>query len=310
MRSLLLAVLAALLTASAAVCVAAPTARASAAFGIGDQDRRLFEDQRFRALSKVKLVRYIAPWDVQYVPERRAAAEQWIAAARAGGYRVHVAFNYGARNALRNPSVGSYVKATKAFVDRHREDVEAWGVFNEVNRGRAPGRFITPGPKLAAQLFTAFRTRVCVGYKVVGIDLLDGPTVVPTLRYLRTFKQNVVTQPKIWGFHNYSDTNRASMQRTAAFLANVSPKAGQVWITETGGLYRLGTSFAPSTLRQSTATRQVFAIAKRYPRLSRVYLYNFYGPGRDRPDDIFDAGLISGGGKARPAYAIVKTFLR
>ncbi|MDO9353416.1 MAG: hypothetical protein Q7T55_06960 [Solirubrobacteraceae bacterium] len=289
--------------------VAAPAAGATA-FGLGDQDKRLFEDKRFTALTKLRIVRYIAPWDVQYVPERRAAAEQWIHAARAGGYLVHVTFNYGARSPLRNPSVASYVKATKAFVDRHREDVETWGVFNEVNRGLARGRFITPGPKLAAQLFTAFRTKVCVGCKVVGVDLLDGQTIVPTLRYLRTFKQNVKTQPKIWGFHNYSDTNRASMQRTSAFLANISPKAGQVWITETGGLYRLGSTFAPSTLRQSAATRQVFAIAKRYPRLSRVYLYNFFGPGPDRPDDIFDAGLVAGNGKARPAYSIVKTALR
>ena len=287
---------------------AVPQAASATVIGLGDQSAKIFQDKRFTALSKVKVVRYIAPWDVENDPARRTMADDWITAARAKGYLVHLTFNYSSRTPERNPSVAAYTKATKAFVDRHRADVETWGVFNEVNRGAAPGRFTTPGPKLAAQLFQAFRTKVCLGCKTVGVDLLDGRTVIPTLRYLTEFKRALgAVRPKIYGFHNYSDTNRASMERTAAFLDNV--KGGQVWITETGGLYRLGSTFTPDSRRQAAATRQVFAIAKKYPRLGRVYLYNFYGPGKDRPDDVFDSGLVSGAGNARLSYDIVKSRL-
>ncbi len=50
-------------------------------------------------------------------------------------------------------------------------------MFNEANRGTVPGRFATPGPKLAAQLFLAFRSKVCKGCKVVGLDVLDGNSI-------------------------------------------------------------------------------------------------------------------------------------
>lgn len=305
MRPLLTAALLAAATASSA---ALPQTVSAATIGIGDQSAKIFDDERFTDLSRLRVVRYIAPWDVEHDAPAREAADGWIAKARANGYLVHVTFNYSSRTPTKNPSVAAYTKATSKFVARHRFDVETWGVFNEVNRGTATGRFTTPGPKLAAQLFTAFATKVCVGCKTVAIDLLDGQNMKPTLRYLTTFKASLTTaQPRIWGFHNYSDTNRASMDRTGAFLKAVGK--GQVWITETGGLYRLGSSFTPNAKRQLAATKQVFAIAKKYPKLARIYLYNFYGPGFDRPDDIFDAGLISGLGQKRPAYDVVKQYL-
>lgn len=283
-----------------------PSSASATSFGMGEQDERIFNDKRFTGLKKIRSVRYIAPWDVERDAERRAWADAWIAMARAKGYRVHVTFNYSARTPLKNPSVAQYTSATKAFVARHKVNVESWGVFNEVNRGTVAGRFTTPGPKLAAQLFTAFRTKVCVGCKTVGIDLLDGQSIAPTLRYLTTFNQSLKVQPKIWGLHNYSDTNRASMTRTAALLKAVK---GEVWVTETGGLYSFGQGFLPNAKRQSAAVRQVFTIAAKYPRLTRVYFYNFYGPGEDRPEDIFDAGLISGENKVRPAYNTLKAKL-
>ncbi|MDQ8045706.1 MAG: glycosyl hydrolase [Solirubrobacteraceae bacterium] len=297
---------AALLAAILPAALLAPAASATA-FGIGDQSPSMFTDSRFTALKKVRIVRYIAPWDVQNDPEQRDLADAWIAEAKAKGYLIHFTFNYSSRTPERLPSVAAYTKATSAFVLRHRLDVETWGVFNEANRGTVAGRFATPGPVRAAQYFTAFRTTICRGCKIVGLDVLDGQTIAPTLAYVKAFKRAVgPVQPKIWGFHNYSDTNRASTERTGAFLKAVK---GQVWITETGGLYRLGNSFKPNEARQATATRQVFAIARKYPRLTRVYLYNWFGPGVDRPDDVFDAGLISGSGKARPAYQVVKAFL-
>lgn len=292
---------------------AAGPASAATVIGMGDQSPKLFEDERFTSLTKVKVVRYIAPWDVENNPVAKANAETWIAAAKAKGYLVHVTFNYGAAKPLVNPTVAQYVAATKPFVARHRTDVESWGVFNEVNRGLAAGRFVTPAPKLAAQLFLAFRSKVCVGCKIVAVDLLDGVNVKPTLVYVKAFLRAVgKNRPKIVGFHNYSDTNRNSMTRTAALVKAVG-KGPKVWITETGGLYRFGnegSGFLPDTKRQATAIRQVFKIAKKFPRIQRTIFYNFYGPGEDRPDDIFDAGLISGTDAERPAYAVFKSFAK
>ncbi len=309
MRSLLTA----LLLAAATLVAAAAPANAATMIGMGDQNPKLFEDARFTSLKKVKVVRYIAPWDVENVPWAKAQAEAWIAAAKAKGYLVHVSFNYGAAKPLVNPTVAQYVAATKPFVDRHKAAVESWGVFNEVNRGLAAGRFTTPAPKLAAQLSTAFRTKVCVGCKVVAIDLLDGMKVDATLVYLKAFMRAVgKNRPKIVGFHNYSDTNRKSMTRTAALLRAVG-KAPKVWITETGGLYKFGldgSGFLPDSKRQADSVRQVFKIAKKYPRIQRTIFYNFYGPGEDRPDDIFDAGLISGVDSIRPAYNVFKKYAK
>lgn len=310
MRSLLATLL---LAVSCVLGFAAGPANAAAMIGMGDQSPKLFEDPRFTSLTKVKVVRYIAPWDVERVPTAKANAEAWIAAAKAKGYLVHVTFNYGAVKPLANPTVAQYVAATKPFVARHKNDVESWGVFNEVNRGLAAGRFTTPNPKLAAQLFLAFRSKICVGCKIVAVDLLDGVNVKPTLTYLKAFHRAVgKNRPKIVGFHNYSDTNRNSMTRTAALVKAVG-KGPKVWITETGGLYRFGnegSGFLPDTKRQANAIRQVFKITKKFRVIQRAIFYNFYGPGEDRPDDIFDAGLISGTDAERPAYTVFKSFAK
>lgn len=252
----------------------------------------------------MRIVRYIAPWDVENSPSDKATADAWIAAARAKGYKIHLTFNYSLRNPEKLPSVATYVKATKAFVTRHKADVETWGVFNEANRGTVAGRFATPSPKLAAQLFLAFRTQVCKGCSIVGLDVLDGNSITPTLKYVKSFLAAAKgAKPTIWGFHNYSDANRFGTARTAAFLK--AAKGGKVWLTETGGLYRLGNSFKPDAARQAKATKQVFTIAAKFPRLTRVYFYNFFAPGADRPDDIFDAGIIDADGDPRPAYDVI-----
>ncbi len=78
-----------------------------------------------------------------------------------------------------------------------------------------------------------------------------------------------------------------------------------MWLTETGGLYRLGNSFKPDAARQARATKQVFTIAAKFKVIKRVYFYNYFAPGPDRPDDIFDAGLVDAQGDPRPAYDVL-----
>ncbi len=127
---------AALLLALAALLLPASAAPA-ATVGMGDQSPTLFSTPAFTKLTKIRTVRYIAPWDVENDPAARATADAWIAAARAKGYLVHVTFNYSLRRPEKLPTLAGYVKATKAFVTRHKADVETWGVINEANRGRS-----------------------------------------------------------------------------------------------------------------------------------------------------------------------------
>ena len=291
----------ALLLALLALAATASVAPATTLFGIGDESPALFQNTRFTDLSQVRVVRYIAPWDVEKHPDQLAAANEWISTAHDAGYKVLVAFNYSRTTPLKLPTVAQYVKSVKPFVTAHRTDVETWSVFNEANRGLTPGRFNTPGPKLAGQLWAAFRSSVCVGCKTVGLDVLDGNDMAPTLTYVAAFmKAAGGVMPTIWGFHNYSDVNRLSDLRTAAYIK--ATKTGQVWVTETGGLYRLGRSFPANLARQLIATKQVFKIAKQLPLVKRVYFYNFFAPSGASIDDPFDAGLLGPTGTPRPAY--------
>jgi hypothetical protein len=82
---------------------------------------------------------------------------------------------------------------------------------------------------------------------------------------------------------------------TRLFLKRV-PRS-EVWLTETGGIVRFG-RWRYSEGRAARAVRQVFTLATRFPRLKRVYLYNWRFDGNRR----WDSGLISDEGTERMAY--------
>src|SRR3954452_1689464 len=108
-------------------------------------------------------------------------------------------------------------------------------------------------------------------YTIVGLDILDEQNVNKTVKYLHSFLRHASPDPKVIGFHNYSDTNRFSTTRTKRVLATFS---GKVWLTETGGIVKLGTSFPTSTSRASKALGCMFTLAKN-PRIQRLYVYQF-----------------------------------
>ena len=186
--------------------------------------------------------------------------------------------------------------------------------WNEVNRCHAlrdgsvqgqPTKLckVSTGPKLAAQYYMAAR-KVFRGskYRIVGIDILDQKDVKPTIKYLKSFLRHASPDPKIIGLHNYSDTNRFSDTRTKRVLQTFS---GKVWLTETGGKVKLGTSFPFDTKRASRALGCMFAIAKNR-RISGVFVYQ-YNPPPDPSTAFFDAGLINPDNSLRPGYAVVKS---
>ena len=124
---------------------------------------------------------------------------------------------------------------------------------------------------------------------------------------MATFKRTAKGKPKLWGIHNYGDTNRRSTTATAAMLEH---PAGRGLDDRDGGVYQFITQSGaqplgpPSESRQKRRHRQMYAIAQKFSRrIKRVYIYqwstNFVG-------DRFDAGLLRPDGTPRPAFDVVK----
>ena len=76
-----------------------------------------------------------------------------------------------------------------------------------------------------------------------------------------------------------------------------------VWLTETGGIVRLGRSFKYSTSRAAKALGCMFTIARTFRHVKRLYVYQFNGA---KKGARFDAGLIDPKSKKRPGYTVVQ----
>jgi hypothetical protein len=133
-------------------------------------------------------------------------------------------------------------------------------------------------------------------------------------RWLATFRRTAI-RPRLWGLHNYRDTNPRRGQMFGGTRRLVRAVRGQIWLTETGGLARFvlpngHTLFPFSLSRQNRAVRRMFSLARRFrSRIKRLYIYNWFGEPRSG-GNRFDAGLINPNGTPRPAYNTVRRTLR
>jgi hypothetical protein len=304
-----LAILALSLTAVGVGALAPATSSAKVAVGLGEQ-KIVFQNPAFKSL-KTKRVRYIAPWNVAKKKKDRTYFDAWYKSARKAHQEVLVSFNIasGCRRPKRGkcglPSVKSYTSAFKAFRKRYKR-IKIISPWNEANHVSQP---TFRKPKRAAQFYNVVRKR-CKGCKIVAADVIDETNMV---RWLTTFKKTA-KKPRIWGLHNYRDTNprkkkgKSTAGGTKRLLRAVR---GEVWMTETGGLYyfKLGGKyvFKPSAKRQNKGVKRMFSLAKRYrKRIKRLYIYQFQAPfGKSQ----FDAGLVAGNGTTkRSSYnTVVKT---
>src|ERR687887_1930556 len=307
MRRLLLSIAALL------AVLAVPAGAGAYTLGVSDQQASTFTDPNFAAL-KFKAARYITPYDVMDDPASKAQLDDWVSAARGAHQRILISFEHSHRinsRALNAPSVAAYTKEIKKFKKAYPfvRDISPW---NEVNRchalrdGSVQGQptkicSLSTGPKLTAQYYMAAR-KVFTGskFRIVGLDILDEQNVNKTIKYLKSFLRHASPDPKIIGFHNYSDTNRFSTTRTRRVLQTFR---GKVWLTETGGIVKLGSSFPFSTSRAKKALGCMFTLSKSNSRIQRLYVYQF-NPAASASDD-FDAGLINPDGSKRPGYAVV-----
>jgi hypothetical protein len=304
MRALLLAALLVLAAAAPASAVQKKQLPIPV-IGIGEQSPEIFSSPYFRALG-VRHVRVITAWDSLRHSWSRADLDYYMAAARAANVRVLLGFGH-ARSAKRKvrrrvPGVREFTKEFLKYKKRYPW-VKDWLTWNEANHCGEPTCHM---PRRVARFYNNIRHN-CFGCTVVAGDVLDTPTMVP---WVKAFRRTARKDKLIWGLHNYIDANRFRMSGTKALL-KAAPR-GQIWFTETGGLVvrRNGSriAFPGNKKHAAKATKQVFKLAGLSPRVRRIYFYHWQ-PSRD-PLPTWDSALVDPRGKPRPAYTVLKSFIR
>jgi Glycosyl hydrolase catalytic core len=277
--------------------------------GVGDQDASMFSDPLFTQLG-IKRARYFPSWNVA-LPGREEEAgwlDQWLAQAQATGTEPLISFFASLGSACPNrpcklPTVRQYTRAFRAFRKRWPQ-VKVISPWNEANHRSQP---TFRNPKRAAQFYNVVRAN-CRGCKIVAADVIDE---VNMERWLKVFRKTA-KKPRIWGLHNYRDTNKRKGQRLGGTKRLLKAVKGDIWLTETGGIVKFvlpngHTLFPYSESRANRATKRMFALAKRYrSRIKRLYIYHWK---QSSSDNRFDAGLVRRDGTSRPAYSTVRNAL-
>ena len=301
--------IAAALVTCAAVAASAGPAQADFEVGMADQDFRMFDDARFQQLG-IDKVRFLVPYDWFKKQGNEDEVNAFMTKAKASGTDVLAHFTarrgcfnngkYSRRAVCRAPSVRTYRKNVKRFL-REFPEVREIGAWNEGNHVSQP---TVNKPGLAAKYFLAARD-VCRGCKVVAADVLDSSNME---RWLAGFDAKDKGKASIYGLHNYSDVNRRRSSGTTRLLRRV---AGEVWLTETGGILKFLPQFPRSESRQASATKYMFSLANRYDTrrsgmrsfIGRLYNYQWTGAARSAR---FDAGLVGPTGSPRKAFRTFK----
>jgi hypothetical protein len=280
-----------------AALVAVPAAQAKVRVGLSEQSPTVFDQGNWAQL-KLKRVRYIVSWDYAKSPGENAEVAHFMNTARAHKQEVLVTFNahrgcfvnnkYKKKSkACKAPSAKAYKAAVKGFRKQYPY-TKVFAPWNEVNHVSQP---TYRKPKLAARYYKTMKS-VCKKCTVMAADVLDSSDVKT---YLRKFQRATKSKGRIWGLHNYKDVNR----RQSKGVRNVAAVTrGQIWLTETGGFVQFKTSGFPFSLKRAAArTKYMFALAKKYKRVKRLYNYRWFGELRSAR---FDAGLVNPDGTERP----------
>jgi hypothetical protein len=291
--------------AAVAVLVPSVPAQASTApmLGIADQKPEMFSDPLFKSLG-IHKARLVIPWDVLHVGWQRADLDTWLNAAHMAGVRPLVSFGHSRRRG-RERILPTVRQLRHEFLRLRRlyPFVDEWATWNEANHC---SQATCHHPGLVAHYYNALR-KACRSCKILAAEVLDMPNMV---RWVKKFRHYADDEPRYWGLHNYLDANRLRTIGTRRLLAHTR---GQIWFTETGGIVKRRTKrhirgFRESSRHAAVATRWVFdRLAPLSPRITRVYLYH-WNPATRR--DKWDSGLLSYHGRPRPAYKVLRHFVR
>src|SRR3954453_6825316 len=294
-------------------------AQAAVTVGIAENNPQMFSDPLFTNLG-VKQARVVVSWNVtsRHGDDEIARVSQYLNAARASRVTPLVTFEHARGDATicnkrknrrkiqcKLPTAKQYEKNIRAFKKLFPfvKNVVPW---NEINHFTQP---TYKNPKTAAR-FTTIARKVFKGGTVVAADILDQadntrakhPTYRSTLRYVQAFRKAYKGPRSVCGVHNYSDINRFRQTGTKAIIKALGCK--QIWLTETGGLYKF-TGFKAAQRRQPKGTKDLFKVARQNKKIKRLYVYSWFGAVTSR----FDAGLVAKG-KPRKAYAEVRKHVK
>jgi hypothetical protein len=306
------------LTCLALIAVAASFAASAAArtpirVGIGDQNVAMFDQSAFQR-AQFEHVRFLVAWNVMDDAPQRLAARAYVQRARADHMRVllHVSTDDYRIKQARLPSVATYRRQVGRIVRYFRAlGVREFGSWNEANHASQP---TYNSPSRAALFFREMYRAVkghCRTCAVVGLDVLDQ---VGVESYMRSFYRRLSTtyrrRATVVGIHNYGDVNRKRTSFTRAIISQAHRynRHTRFWLTETGGIVKLGRSFACSTTRAAARLSWMFHLARVYRTsgIDRLYIYNWTGAGCDAR---FDAGLTAPDGAPRAGYRYLRKVL-
>jgi hypothetical protein len=262
--------------------------------GIGEQGLAMFTDARFKSLG-IDKARLVTAYDATRVRFERDIDDAWLASAAAAGVEPFITFGHSRVHPKKLPSVAEFRSSFRAFRTRY-PGVRVYAPWNEINHKSQP---TSDAPARAAEYYNVIKAE-CPDCTVLAGDVLDQPGMG---RYLKTYRRHLQGTPKIWGLHNYSDTNRFRDSGLRELLATVP---GNVWLTETGGVVTFGRNFPHDEQRAARAVSYALRQARKHDRVKRIYLYNWTG---SKPGERFDSGLIGPDGKARPGYQRLRRYV-
>jgi len=300
-----------LLVALVSAALLAPAATSHAyVVGVADQDPALFTNSFFEQLAPTR-TRYITAIDSVF--KQRDTVDAWMDAAQAAGMEVVVAFNppsgmrcpnIGRAKGCRPISAAAYRRAFRAFRARY-PFVRIYQPWNEVNN------LTQPTARYPAAVVTYYQIAKanCRGCTVLGADIQDLPNMASySAAALRAFRDRHVPTPRVWGLHNYTDTNRFVKDRNSSMRRAARILPGKIWLTETAGLYRFQPqnarqSFRPDLARQKRAMQAIFKQADLYRRkIDRVYLYQWFA---SPPSNRWDSAVLDIHGLPRPVFDVL-----
>ncbi len=299
-----------LLALASALLLAVPATSGAYVVGVADQSPALFTNQYFEQIAPTR-TRYITPIDSIF--KQRAMVDAWMDAADAAEMEVVVAFNPPSR--MRCPNIGRakgckpvssafYRRAFRAFRARYPQ-VRIYQPWNEVNN------LTQPTARYPAAVVTYYKIAKasCRGCTVLGADIQDLPNMASySAALLRAFRAQHVSTPRVWGLHNYTDTNRFVRDKNSSLRRAARILPGKIWLTEVAGLFRFQPqnarqSFRPDLARQKRAMQAVFKQANRYRnKIARIYLYQWFA---SPPTNRWDSAVLDAHGLPRPVYEVL-----
>jgi polysaccharide biosynthesis protein PslG len=299
-----------LLTVLACAALAAPATSGAYVVGVADQSPALFTNTYFEQLAPTR-TRYITAIDSVF--RQRDIVDAWMDAAQAAGMEIVVAFNpplgmrcpnIGRAKGCRPVSAAYYRRAFRAFRARY-PFVRIYQPWNEVNNLTQP----TARYPEAVVAYYQIAKASCRGCIVLGADIQDLPNMAQySAAVLRAFRDRHVPVPRVWGLHNYTDTNRFVKDRNSSMRRAARILPGKIWLTETAGLFRFQPqnarqSFRPDLARQKRAMQAIFKQASRYRRkIDRVYLYQWFA---SPPTNRWDSAILDAHGLPRPVFDVL-----